>query len=157
MIFETEANAKARGAKILAYMLGGRSTSVCSPTGEANLKQAAVNVMRGAMQAAGVRPEEIGHINAHGLGTKDSDLAEAQAIHEVFGPRGSTIPVTALKGTLGNAGASCGSLETAGSIIGLSHGMIPPTVGCDQPDPACNLNIVRKTRNIVGRAMMPYC
>ncbi len=145
MVFENEAHAKARGAKILAHMLGGRSTSVCSRTGEVDLQQAAVNAMRGAMRTAGVTPADIGHINAHGLGTWDSDLAEARAIHEAFGALGSKVPVTALKGALGNSGASCGTLETAGSIIGLSHGMIPPTVGCDQPDPACNLNIVRKT------------
>lgn len=144
MIFENEENAKARGARVLAHMLGGRSTSVCNLKGEADLKQAAINAMQGAMQVAGVTPDEIGHVNAHGLGTQESDLAEAQAIHAVFGSRGSEVPVTALKGALGNPGASCGSLETAASIIGLSHGMIPPTVGCDQPDPACNLNIVRK-------------
>lgn len=145
MIFEQEKFAKARGAKVLAHMLGGRSTSVCSRSGEADLKQAAVNAMRGAMQVAKIAPGDIGHINAHGLGTRDSDLAEARAIHEVFGSLGSKVPVTAQKGALGNPGASCGSLESAASIIALSHGMIPPTVGCDQPDPECNLNIVRET------------
>ncbi len=148
MVFENETHAAARGATILGHVLGGRSTSVCSRSGEIDLKQAAINAMQGAMSAAGVSPGDIGHINAHGLGSPKADLLEAQAIHEVFGERGSTIPVTSLKGALGNAGASAGMLETAGSVLALKHGMIPPTIGCEQPDPACNLNIVHETTPI---------
>ena len=70
------------------------------------------------------------------------DADEAQAIHEIFGPAGETIPVTALKSVLANSGAGCGTLELAGSLAGLRQGVVPATKNYRVPDPACRLNIV---------------
>ncbi len=137
-ILETEQHAKARGAKILGYLAGGSSSCVSG-----NQRLAVANAMRAALRSAGMTIDDIGHINAHGLGAVEADLAEAQAIHDVFGARGAEIPVTALKGAMGNSAAAGGNLELAGSLLGLQLGVIPPTIHCDHPDPACNLNIVR--------------
>lgn len=137
-LFETEEHAKARGANILGYLVGGGSSCI-----HENPSRALANAMRSALRSAGVTPNDVGHINAHGLSAVEADLIEARAIHEVFGEHGATIPVTALKGAIGNSAAAGGNLELAGSLIALQQGVIPPTINCDQPDPECNLNIVR--------------
>jgi 3-oxoacyl-[acyl-carrier-protein] synthase II len=98
--------------------------------------------MQAALRDSGLSPREIGHINAHGLATGESDVHEAQAIHDVFGELGSRVPVTALKSYLGNAAAGCGSLELAGSLMGLSHGVIPATLNYRNADPECALNVI---------------
>jgi 3-oxoacyl-[acyl-carrier-protein] synthase II len=99
--------------------------------------------MRGALRSSGLRPDQIGHINAHGLGTVDVDMAESQAILDVFGDElGRRIPVTAPKSFLGNSGAGSGLLELAASVIALTHGAIPHTLNYETPDPACPLNVV---------------
>lgn len=144
-ILENRAHAEARGAKIWGRILGVGSSCVTNPDQTGNYRLALANAMRGAIRDAGLRPEDIGHINAHGLGTKDVDTAEAQAILDVFGDDlGKKIPVTALKSFMGNAGAGSGLLELAGSVVALSHGMIPPTLNYETPDPTCPLNIVSK-------------
>ena len=98
-----------------------------------------------ALRSANLNPAGIGHINAHGVGMPDVDMFEAQAILDVFGAdAGRKIPVTALKSFLGNSGAGSGLLELAGSIVGLSQGVIPFTINYDTPDPACPVNVVAK-------------
>jgi 3-oxoacyl-[acyl-carrier-protein] synthase II len=141
-VLEEEEHARARGATILARYLGGGSSCV-APGVKDHHRLAAAHAMRAALRSAGLSPDDIGHINAHGVGELEADRAEAQAIHEVFGPRGATIPVTSLKGAMGNAGAGGGTIELAASLLGLAHGLIPPTLHCDHPDPACGLNVVR--------------
>jgi 3-oxoacyl-[acyl-carrier-protein] synthase II len=99
--------------------------------------------MRLALRDAGLEPSQIGHINAHGLGSRESDIEEAKAILDVFGEeQGRKIPVTAIKSYLGNSGAGSGMMELAASLVGLSHGVIPATLNYDTPDPECPLNIV---------------
>jgi len=142
-ILEDRAHAERRGAKIWGRVLGTGSSCVANSRQEGNCRQALVNAMRGALRDAGLKPDQIGHINAHGVGTKESDIAEAQAILEVFGDDlGRRVPVTALKSFLGNSGAGSGLLELAGSVVGLSHGVIPFTLNYETPDPECPLNIV---------------
>lgn len=142
-ILESRAHAEARGAKIWGRLLGTGSSCVLSPTGVVGTRAALANAMRMALRDAGLKPEQIGHINAHGLGTKNIDIEESKAILDVFGDDlGRKIPVTALKSYLGNSGAGSGSMELAGSLIGLTHGVIPATLNYDKPDPECPLNIV---------------
>ena len=100
-----------------------------------------MNVIRGALKQAGLRPDEIGHINAHGLGSTVEDQAEADAIREVFGESGR-VPVTAFKGYYGNAGASSGSLDLVATFASLDDGVLYPVLGCETPDPKCGLQIV---------------
>ena len=92
----------------------------------------------------------VGHVNAHGSATKVSDLAEARAIERIFGPRG--VPVTALKGYMGNLAAGSGSVELIASLTAVNQGKIPAILNCDNPDPECDLDLVlkspRSTRNL---------
>src|SRR5262249_7655286 len=93
-----------------------------------------------ALREAGLSPAAVGHINAHGSGSRLGDLAEARAFHRVFGT--SVPPVTALKGYMGSLSSGCGAVELIGSLIGVNRGLIPPTLNCDNPDPACALDVV---------------
>jgi 3-oxoacyl-[acyl-carrier-protein] synthase II len=142
VIVETEQAAEARGAKVWGTVLGGGMSCVADIEGKADVRTALVNAITAAFRQSGVKPEEIGHISAHGLGTRDGDLAEARAIHDVFGAVASKVPVTSLKGTIGNSGAACGSLELVAALLGLSEGVVWPTGGTTQPDPECDLNLV---------------
>ena len=144
-ILEDRTHAERRGAKIWGRVLGTGSSCVTNEQQEGNYRLAIANAMRAALRDAGLRPDQIGHINAHGLGTVDADIAESRAILDVFGDDlGRRIPVTAPKSFLGNSGAGAGLLELAASVIGLTHGVIPQTLNYDTPDPACPLNIVAK-------------
>lgn len=142
-ILEKESQAREHGSTIYGAVLGSGSSCAVDRRGNPHLRQALVNAMRAALRDAGLEPAEIGHINAHGLGTHHSDAEEARAIHDVFGDSARSVLVTALKSYLGNAGSGCGPLELAGSVLGLKHGVIPPTLNCETPDPECELNVVR--------------
>ncbi|MCG6155452.1 beta-ketoacyl-[acyl-carrier-protein] synthase family protein [Rubinisphaera margarita] len=141
-ILEREDKAKERNATIFAYVLGIGSSCVRHPKTGPDPKQAMVNAIRAALRSADVTIDQIGHINAHGSGSQTMDAAEAAAILEVFGDRGREIPVTALKPFFGNCGSGSGTLEIAGSILGLRHGVVFPTLNYATPDPECPLNIV---------------
>jgi len=144
-ILEDRAHAESRGAKIWGRVLGTGSSCVLDPQKGPNYRLALANAMRAALRDAGLQPAQIGHINAHGLGTKDVDIAESQAILDVFGDElGRRIPVTAMKSYFGNSGAGSSLLELAASIIGLSKGVIPYTLNYETPDPECPLNVVSK-------------
>lgn len=141
-ILETAAHASARNANVLGAILGSGSSCVLDKQGKPNLRKALANAMRAAFRDAGIEPADVGHINAHGLGSGAVDNAESHAIHDVFGASAGTVPVTALKSYLGNSGSGCGTLELAGSLLGLQHGVIPPTLNYETPDPECGLNVV---------------
>lgn len=142
-LFEEEDHAKARGAEVLGTVLGTGSSCVLSTDGTPDNSAALANAMSSALRSADIGPSDVGHINAHGLGEKQSDVDEAQAIKAVFGEAASTVPVTAMKSLLGNSGAACGTLELAASLVGLKNGVVPATINCDSPDEDCGLNIVR--------------
>jgi 3-oxoacyl-[acyl-carrier-protein] synthase II len=142
IVLEDESAAKARGATIYGLVLGSGASCVIDRGGRPQIRTALANAMRAALRDAGLEPGEIGHINAHGLGTTDSDREEAAAIQDVFGDLGSRVAVTAVKSYIGNAGAGCGVLELAASLLGLQHGVVLPTLNYEQPDPDCPLNVV---------------
>ena len=142
IILETEAFAAARGATIYGSILGTGSSCVIDKQGRPNFQLAFVNAARAAFRDAGVTPDDIGHINAFGLGSARCDAEEAAAIHDLFGTRAEQIPVTAFKSQLGNSGAGSGPLELAASLLGLRAGVIFPTLNYRTPDPACRLNII---------------
>lgn len=137
-VLESRQHAQARGARILATILGhGRRCEPCAdsqrPTG------LAVRLAVEAALASGqVEPQEVGHVSAHGLSTREDDALEAQAIRQVLGD----VPVTALKSYLGNSGAGSGATELAISLLGLERNLVPPTLNYEQPDPACPVHVV---------------
>src|SRR5262249_12282400 len=107
--------------------------------------------IRAALGDAGLEPCAVGHINAHGAATIASDLAEARALHRVFG-HGASVPVTAVKGYFGNIVSGGSVVELIGRRPGANRGLIPPTLNCEEPDPECGLDVVqgapRPTQNL---------
>jgi 3-oxoacyl-[acyl-carrier-protein] synthase II len=141
-IVEEASHAQARGATILAEVLGAGCACVVDRQGKPDLRKALAVAMRKALEDARLRPKDIGHVNAHGIGSQTGDALESAAILDVFGEEHPQVPVTALKSYFGNSGSGNGLLELAGSILGLREGIIPPTRNYENPDPACPLNIV---------------
>jgi 3-oxoacyl-[acyl-carrier-protein] synthase II len=137
-VLETRAHAKARGMTPLARIAGyGRryepAAMTYQPTGR-SIEQA----IEAALARAGARPNDVGHVNAHGLSTELDDRIEAQAIRKTLGD----VPVTAPKSFFGNIGAGSGAVELAVSLLGLERGLVPPTLNYDTPDPKCPVNVV---------------
>ena len=137
--FETAVN---RGAVIYAEVLGGASTADAhhitapSPSGSG-----AINCMRLALEDAELTPDQIGHINAHGTSTPLNDMAEAQAMAEVFDAPGPL--VTSTKGITGHALGAAGALEAVAVVLAIQKGLIPPTAGFSSPDPEMpSINLV---------------
>jgi len=140
-VFEARELADARGAKILAEVAGFSMTSDASDIVMPN-RNGAVRAMRGALSDAGLAPEDIGYINAHGTGTLGNDQTESAAIHEVFGAQAQNLPVSSTKSMHGHLIGGTGAVELLACIMALREGIIAPTINHDQPDPACNLNVV---------------
>ncbi len=145
-ILETRSHAEARQAPVLGRILGTGGGVVTTRTGKPLFREALVRAMQAALRSAKLNVDQIGHVNAHGLGMTDVDIAESLAILDVFGPGlGRQIPVTAPKSLLGNSGAGSGTLELAASVVALRNGVIPATLNCENQHPDCPLNIVRGT------------
>jgi 3-oxoacyl-[acyl-carrier-protein] synthase II len=143
LVLEEESHAIGRGATILGRIVGSGSSCVIDRAGKPDLRKALANAARAALRDAQIDPADVGHINAHGLGERSVDRDEARAIGDVFGAYAAEIPVTAFKSYLGNAGSGCGTLELAGSLLGLKHGVVATTLNYTTPDPDCPLNVVR--------------
>ncbi|MFM8805481.1 MAG: hypothetical protein ACKOK8_16505 [Planctomycetia bacterium] len=94
--------------------------------------------IRATLDAAGLPPDGLGHVNAHGIGTPEADRIEAEAIAATLG----TVPVTAPKSFFGQLGAGGGAVELAASVLGLEAGIVPPTLNYDTADPLCPVNVV---------------
>ncbi len=142
IVIEEYDSARARGARIYAEIIGAGSSSVADKNRVARRGQAVRNALRSALRDAGLAPEEIGHINSHGLGTRTGDAEEAQAIQDVFGGRARPIPVTAAKSYFGNLGAGGGLVELAASTLALNHNRLFPVLNYETPDPACPVSVV---------------
>ena len=141
MILEPMDAAKARGAKIFAEICGFGMTADAH-----HLTQPAVHgpvrAMRGALREAGLSPEEIGYINAHGTGTPGNDPVESSAIREVFGAHADKIGVSSTKSMHGHALGAAGALEAIATILALYHGILPPTANFNERDPECDLDYI---------------
>ncbi|MDD5953239.1 MAG: beta-ketoacyl-ACP synthase II [Oscillospiraceae bacterium] len=142
LIIETEEHAKKRGAVIYAELLGYDSNTdgyhVTSPAPDGN---GAISCMRRAIQKAGLTPEDIDYINAHGTATKVGDEIEVLAIKEVFGKE-DRVMVSSTKGATGHMMAGGGITETIACIQAVRSDLIPPTLNYETPDPNCQLNLV---------------
>ncbi|HVN51015.1 MAG TPA: beta-ketoacyl-ACP synthase II [Acidimicrobiales bacterium] len=134
LVLEEWDHAIARGATILAEVLGAGDTADAHHiTAPAPGGAGAIACMEQALDDAGLRPEDIAQINAHGTSTPKNDEAEAEAIAKVFGA--SSPPVTSIKGVTGHALGAAGSLEAVAVIQSMLTGVIPPTIGHTEPDP----------------------
>ncbi len=137
-VLEDRRHADARGAKILARILGHASTFEPHRRGEPIRGDAVRAAIRGALRDAKLQPADVGHVNAHGLSTRLDDELEAQAIHDTLGD----VPVTAPKSFFGNLAAGAGAVEMAVSVLAFQHGLVPHTLNYDTPDPNCPVNVV---------------
>ena len=141
LVLEPMESALARGAKIWGEIAGfGMSSDAYHLTQP--LAHGAARAMRGALLDAGIEPQAIGYINAHGTGTQANDVTEAQAIREVFGAHADKIAVSSTKSMHGHALGAAGALEAAATLMALEQGLIPPSANFTEADPACALDVV---------------
>jgi 3-oxoacyl-[acyl-carrier-protein] synthase II len=139
-VLESRRHAEARGAKILATVLGAAATYEPPQNGDGRIVgKGLCQAMELAMRRAGLRAGDLSHVNAHGLGGLWEDRIEAQAIHKCV----EQTPVTALKSYFGNLGAAGGAVEMAASILALAAGQVPATLNHEHPDPNCPVSVVR--------------
>jgi len=150
IVLEEREHAEKRGADCWAEIVCGsyrsrfhRSDKNCR---QGDFRREAVrSVLEHVLQRGNVLPEQIGHINAHGLGGKSADNAEAMGIHDVFGKLTRPIPVTAAKGCFGNLGAGSGTLELIAGILALRNRVLFPTLHFSSADSSCPISVVRST------------
>jgi 3-oxoacyl-[acyl-carrier-protein] synthase II len=154
LVLEELSVAKARGAKIYGEVVGAASSIVANKHMVANRAAALANAMRQTLKTAGIKPADVGHINAHGLGSHSADIEEAKAIHEVFGDAATKIPVVATKSYFGNLGAASGAVELISSLLAFQHGQLFPVLNYETPDPACKLNIVTNHTTSPGSSFL---
>lgn len=142
-VLESYDHAVKRGADIYAEVLAvgsacdGRSGKI------SHFGSGLVSAIRSVIRRTDIRPEEIGHINAHGKSTQRDDLVEAMAYHQAMGETASKIPLIALGSYFGQFDAGTGAVELAGSILALRKRELPITLNYETPDPGCRLNVVR--------------
>lgn len=144
LVLESLEHAEARGATILAEISGQSSVNnhfhmTSMPADGAPIARS----VQLALDDAGLTEDGIGCINAHGSSTPMNDRAESSAFHTVFGRRAAQIPCTSLKSQTGHALSAANAIELVASVLTLRHGVVPPTLNHQDPDPDCHLNIVR--------------
>lgn len=143
LILESLEHAEARGAAIYAEIIGyGMSADAYHVTAPAPEGVGAYQAMQLAVADAGLRPEEIDYVNAHGTSTPQNDVNETLAIKRLFGAHAGRMPVSSIKSMVGHLLGAAGGIEAAATCLTLKHGVIPPTVNYENPDPACDLDYV---------------
>ena len=147
LILETRQHAQARGARVLARLLGYASAFEPRRAGQARQGTAIRRAILAALQAAGIEPAEVGFVAAHGRSTVDDDRLEAQAIRAVLGD----VPVTAPKSYFGHLGAAAGALETVLCVLAFQHELVPPTLNYEHPDPQCPIRVIHGQPLPLGR------
>jgi nodulation protein E len=141
LVIETREHALARGAEILAEIIGFGATSDAS-----DIVLPAVEGAAGAMAAclkdAGLAPGAVDYVNAHGTGTAANDVTETKALHLVFGEHARKLAISSTKSMHGHTLGAAGAIELAATILGMRGGFIPPTANYLAPDPQCDLDYV---------------
>ena len=140
IILEELESATKRGAKICGEVVGVASSAVADRRGIGQTRQATSNVLALAMKGAGIGPGDVGHVHAHGLGGRFSDVLEAQGIADVFRQR-TSVPVVAAKSYFGNLGAAGGLVELLCSLLAQQNGRLFATLNYETPDPDCPVQI----------------
>ena len=143
-VFEEYEHARARGADILAEVSGFAMTSdaadIVMPS-----KHGAGRAIAGALRDARINPEEVGYINAHGTGTAANDKTECAAVADVFGRYADDLMISSTKSMHGHLIGGTGAVELLAVIMALRDGVIAPTIGYEEPDPECALDVVPNT------------
>jgi len=143
LVLESYEGATARGAKILGVIAGcGELADSFHRTRSSPDGKPIVGCMRNALEDAGLTPEDIDYINAHGTGTPENDKMECQCVTTVFGERAKQIPISSTKSMIGHTLSAAGAIEAVVTLMTLEHQRIPPTINYNIPDPAITLDVV---------------
>ncbi|MEO8251980.1 MAG: beta-ketoacyl-ACP synthase II [Chloroflexota bacterium] len=143
LLVESAEHAERRGARVIAEVAGGAMTgdafhiSAPDPTGEG-----AARAMQRALRDAGVAPEEVDFVMAHGTSTPLNDATETKAIHTAFGEHAAKLSVSSNKSMIGHTLGAAGAISALAAVCSIRDGMIPPTINYETPDPACDLDYV---------------
>lgn len=143
VMLESLEHAQARGARIYAELVGfGMSEDAFHMTSPVESGAGAASAMRNALNDAGINPEQVDYINAHGTSTSAGDIAESLAIEQVFGDHASKLAVSSTKSMTGHLLGAAGGIEAIFSVLALRDQVVPPTINLDNPDPQCRLDYV---------------
>src|SRR5437773_10814585 len=142
VVLEELEHARQRGVRIYAEVIGyGMNSDDYHITAPSEEGEGAVRCMELALKDAGISKDRVGYINAHGTSTM-ADATETKAIKQVFGERAYHIPVSSTKSMTGHLLGAAGGIEAVFSVLALHHGILPPTINLDYPDPACDLDYI---------------
>jgi 3-oxoacyl-[acyl-carrier-protein] synthase II len=142
VVLEEFEHATRRGARIYAELIGyGMNSDAYHITAPPEEGEGAVRCMELALKDAGIAKHQVGYINAHGTSTM-ADAIETRAVKQVFGEQAYKIPVSSTKSMTGHLLGAAGGIEAVFSILALHHGILPPTINLENPDPACDLDYV---------------
>ena len=155
LVLEDAERAVRRGARIYGEVAGYDCSSDASHITKPDAAGQA-RTMLNALRDAGLQPQDIGYINAHGTATQAGDFEETRAIKQVFGDYALRVPVSSTKSMHGHLMGATGAVEFAAALLALQHNALPPTINLHQPDPACDLDYVPNTgrRNVELDAVM---
>jgi 3-oxoacyl-[acyl-carrier-protein] synthase II len=143
IVMETLEHALARGATIYAEVVGyGLTADAYHMTAPPADGEGLVRAMRIALKDAGLKPEDVDYINAHGTSTPLNDRVETAAVKEVFGPRAYQLPLSSIKSMIGHLLGAAGGVEAVATVLTIHRGMLPPTINQEVPDPDCDLDYV---------------
>jgi nodulation protein E len=141
MVLEPLDRARSRGAEILGEIVGfGMSADAADLT--APDRDGMVRAMREALADAQLTPSDVQYVNAHGTGTAANDETETKALHEAFGPHAEKLAISSTKSMVGHALGAAGALELLATMLAVREGIVPPTIGYQERDPACDLDYV---------------
>jgi 3-oxoacyl-[acyl-carrier-protein] synthase II len=143
LVLESEEHARRRGATIHAECVGyGSSFDAFAVTQPEPEGRGAVQSMRDALRDAGISPDDIDYISAHGTSTVLNDLAETVAVKKLFGARAAKVPMSSIKSMIGHLIGAAGALEAVVSVLAIRDGILPPTTNLEHRDPQCDLDYV---------------
>lgn len=143
LVLESEEHATARGATILAELAGyGATSDAFHITQPEEHGEGAVRAMSRALAQAGVAPDEVDYINAHGTSTPLNDRQETMAIKKLFGDYAWNVPISSIKSMIGHSLGAAGAIEAGVCVLAMQHGIIPPTIHFERADPVCDLDYV---------------
>jgi 3-oxoacyl-[acyl-carrier-protein] synthase II len=143
LLLEEYERAKARGVEIYAEVLGYGASNDAHHMAQPDPESVGVvEMMRAALARAGVKPEQVDYVNAHGTSTPLGDAAETLAIKEVFGEHAYRLAVSSTKSVMGHCFGAAGAIEAMMCVLAIRDGVLPPTINYEHPDPACDLDYV---------------